>query len=193
MVETAVNSENIVTGQTKEMTLVKNHAENPENSTMNLILHSNLFNFLIVILFIVWVIKKANLAELIAKKQAEIAELIKNALEEKKIKQNHLLVTKTKVSNVKQEVLNIIDEGEQVANNISESILEDAEKQSEDMHKKAVVSVNNQKQIVSSDVRVKISNAAFYIAEEHIKQAIDERLQKKYIDEFINDLDAIQN
>jgi len=192
MVETAVNSENIITGQTKEMTLVKNHAENPENSTMNLILHSNLFNFLIVILFIVWVIKKANLAELIAKKQAEIAELIKNALEEKKIKQNHLLVTKTKVSNVKQEVLNIIDEGEQVANNISESILEDAEKQSEDMHKKAVVSVNNQKQMVSSDVRVKISNAAFYIAEEHIKQAIDERLQKKYIDEFINNLDAIQ-
>lgn len=192
MAETALNSKHILS-QTKEMTLVKSPAENPENSTINIILHSNLLNFVIVIIFLIWVIRKVDLAGLIAKKQVEIAELIKNAVEEKKIKQNHLLVTKTKVSNVKQEVLKIIDEGEQVANNLSEIIMDDAEKQAADMHKKAVISVGNEKQMVSSEVRAKITGAAFYIAEEHIKQAIDERLHKKYIDEFINNLDAVQN
>lgn len=160
---------------------------------MNIILHSNLLNFIIVIILLIWAARKANLSAIIAKKQSEIAELIKNAVDEKKIKQNHLLVTKTKVSNVKQEVLKIIDEGEQVANNISESILDDGEKQAEDMHKKAVISVNNQKQMVSGEIRAKITGAAFYIAEEHIKQAIDERLHRKYIDEFLENMDKIPN
>ena len=192
MAETALNSKHIL-NQTKEMTLVENNAETHENSAINIILHSNLLNFVIVIIFLIWVIRKADLASLIAKKQFEIAELIKNAVEEKKIKQNHLSVTKNKVSNVKQEVLKIIDEGEQVANNLSESIMDDAEKLAADMHKKAVISVGNEKQMVSREVRAKITGAAFYIAEEHIKQAIDERLHKKYIDEFINNLDAVQN
>ena len=193
MAETALHTKNITAGHTKEMTLVKNHAEVSEESAINIILHSNLLNFIIVIIFLIWVIRKVNLSDLIAKKQAEIAEMIKNAIEEKNIKQNQLLVTKTKVSNVKQEVLKIIDEGEQVANNLSDSIMEDAEKQAEDMHKKAVMSVNNEKQVVTCEVRAKITGAAFYIAEEDIKQAIDERLHRKYIDEFINDLDTIQS
>ena len=107
MAETALNSKHIQ-NQTKEMTLVKNHAEASDESAINIILHSNLLNFIIVIIFLIWVIRKANLSELIAKKQAEIAEMIKNAIEEKNIKQNQLLITKTKVSNVKQEALKII-------------------------------------------------------------------------------------
>jgi F0F1-type ATP synthase membrane subunit b/b' len=162
-------------------------------SEINIILNSNLLNFIIVIVFLIWVIRKANLSTLITQKQNEIVESIKNAEDEKKIKQNHLLVTKTKVSNVKQEVLKIIDEGEQVASNISESILDDADKQSEDMNKKAAASIKNEKQVVSGEVMTKIMGAAFYISEEHIKQAIDERLHRKYIDEFINNLDSIHN
>ena len=162
-------------------------------NTLNIILHSNLLNFIIVIIFLVWVIRKVDLAALIAKKQADIAEMIKNADDEKQIKQNHLAVTQNKVSNVKQEMLKIIDDGEQVANNLSDSILDDAEKQAADMHKKAVISVANQKQVVTGEVMAKITDAAFFIAEEHIKQAIDERLHRKYIDEFINNLDAIHS
>jgi len=192
MAETAHNFKHSQ-NQTKEMTLVKNHAEIPENNAMNIVLHSNLLNFIIVIVFLVWVIRKVDLASLIAKKQTEIAELIKNAVDEKKIKQNQLLVTKTKVSNVKQEMLKIIDEGEQVADNLSDSIMNDAEKQAEDMRKKAVMNLSNEKQVVSGEVKTKITGAAFYIAEKHIKQAIDERLHKKFIDEFINNLDTAQN
>lgn len=192
MAETALNLK-YSPSQTKEITLVKNSTDVSENNAMNIILHSNVLNFVIVVIFIVWVIKKAKISELLAKKQQEIAELIKNAAEEKKIKQNQLLVTKTKVSNVEQEVLKIVDEGEQIAGNLSESIISDAKKQAEDMHNKAVISVGNEKQLVSRDVIEKITGAAFFIAEEHIKNSIDDRLHKKYINEFINDLDAVQN
>ena len=192
MAETALNLK-YSPSQTKEITLVKNSTDVSENNAMNIILHSNVLNFVIVVILIVWLIKKAKISELLAKKQQEIAELIKNAAEEKKIKQNQLLVTKTKVSNVEQEVLKIVDEGEQIAGNLSESIISDAKKQAEDMHNKAVISVGNEKQLVSRDVIEKITGAAFFIAEEHIKNSIDDRLHKKYINEFINDLDAVQN
>ena len=192
MAETALNLK-YSPSQTKEITLVKNSTDVSENNAMNIILHSNLLNFVIVVVLIVWVIKKAKISELLAKKQQEIAELIKNAAEEKKIKQNQLLVTKTKVSNVEQEVQKIVVEGEQIAGNLSESIISDAKKQAEDMHNKALISVGNEKQLVSRDVIEKITGAAFYIAEEHIKNSIDDRLHKKYIKEFIEDLDAVQN
>ena len=192
MAETALNLK-YSPSQTKEITLVKNSTDVSENNAMNIILHSNLLNFVIVVVLIVWVIKKAKISELLAKKQQEIAELIKNAAEEKKIKQNQLLFTKTKVSNVEQEVQKIVVEGEQIAGNLSESIISDAKKQAEDMHNKALISVGNEKQLVSRDVIEKITGAAFYIAEEHIKNSIDDRLHKKYIKEFIEDLDAVQN
>ncbi|MEI8388593.1 MAG: hypothetical protein WCG23_01785 [bacterium] len=192
MAETALNLK-YSPSQTKEITLVKNSTDVSENNAMNIILHSNVLNFVIVVILIVWLIKKAKISELLAKKQQEIAELIKNAAEEKKIKQNQLLVTKTKVSNVEQEVQKIVVEGEQIAGNLSESIISDAQKQAEDMHNKAVISVGNEKQLVSRDVIEKITGAAFFIAEEHIKNSIDDRLHKKYINEFIEDLDAVQN
>lgn len=160
---------------------------------INTILNSNVFNFAIVVAFVVWIIKKVDLASLIAKKCAEIAEIIKNAEEEKQIKLNHLEITRNKVSNLNQEVIKIATEGEQVAKKLSESILEDAQKQSEELHRKAVASVENEKQVVSGEVMTKITSAAFYIAEEHIKQAIDDRLHRKYIDEFIDGLDKIHN
>ncbi len=193
MAETAVNSKHFKYNQTQEMTLSKSNAEHNDYNAINVILHSNLLNFAIVIVFLIWLAKKADLSALIAKKQGKIIESISNAEDEKKIKQNHLHVVKNKISNVEQEVLKIIDEGEQVANNLSENILEDAEKQSKDMLHKAKLSINNEKQMVSGEVETKITTAAFYIAEKHIKQAIDERLHTKYINEFIDNLDKVEN
>lgn len=179
--------------KTQEMTLVHTRPEKESTGIMDTILYSNVVNFLIVVAFIVWAMKKANLAALLAQKQAEIAEMIKNAVDERQIKQNHLMVTKNKVANVEQETAKIIEEGRQVAENISESIREDAHKQAEDMHNKSAVSLENEKQLVSGEVMAKITGAAFYIAEEHIKKSIDERLHKKYIDDFINNLDVMHN
>ncbi len=155
---------------------------------MTYIFNSNVINFLIVFAFVVWLIKKVKLGEMIEKKCSEIAESIKNAEDEKKFKQNHLDATKIKVANVQQEITKIIDEGKQVANSLSFSIKKDTEEKSEDLHKKAVASLETEKQVISSEIMTQVANAAFYIAEEHIKQAIDDRLHRKYIDEFIENI-----
>jgi len=190
MAETAVNTQHII-DKTSEMTLAKSHEESPAPGPMDLVLQSNLLNFIIVLAILIWLIRKADVVSLIAKKQAEIAESIKNAEDEKKVKQNYLAVTKNKVSNVDEEVTKIINEGEQVARNLSGNISDEAAKQADELGKKAVINVENQKQIVSGEVITKITDAAFIVAEEHIKQSIDERLHAKFTEEFINDLDKM--
>lgn len=177
--------------QIQTATLVNKPVESPKISPIETILESNLFNFIIVLAVVIWLIKKTDVAGLIAKKRDEIIELIKNAENEKTVKQNNLNNTKIKVQNVSQEVKKISDEGEQVAKNLSENILDDAKKQAEDFQKKAESSVESQKQVVSNEIMTKITGAAFYIAEEHIKQSIDERLHRKYIEEFIDNLEKI--
>lgn len=161
-------------------------------SLIELILNSNVINFAMVAAFVVWIVKKADLSGLINKKRIEIIESINNAEEENKNKQNILSDTKIRVGNLEEEVLKITHEGEFVARNLSSNIIEGANKQAEDLHKKAEASVENQKQVIADAVMTKITNTAFYIAEEHIKQSIDERLHRKYINEFIDNLDKIK-
>lgn len=193
LLKTEKTENQVVNNPYKESTLVNKHSENVKAEISDTILGSNVINFIIVLIFIAWVIKKANLAALIVKKQNEIIELVKNAEDEKRIKRNHFNDTRIKVANVNQEVTKILSEGEQVSKNLAENIREDANKQSEDMQKKAAASLENDKLVVSSELTSIISGAAFNIAENHIKKAIDERLHKKYIEEFVNSLDEIHN
>jgi F0F1-type ATP synthase membrane subunit b/b' len=179
----------------QEVTLAQKH-EFPVSHDfhpLQVILGSNLFNFIIVLAVVIWLIKKANLSAAIVKIKNDIIEIINNIENERAVKRNHLVNIKMKVQNVNQEVQKIINEGEQVAKSLSENIITDANKQAEEVVKKAETSVENQKQVVSNEIMTKVTGAAFYVAEEHIKQAIDDRLHRKYIEEFIDNLDKIGN
>jgi len=167
--------------------------EHSSGGGLEYIFDSNVINFILVIVFLVWLVKKVDLNAILAKKQTEIADAINNAETEKKNKLTELSITMGKVSNLKQETQKIVDESQKVAESLKESIMEDAGKQAEDLHKKALVSVESQKQQASNDITSKITKAAFIIAEEHIKQAIDDRLHRKYIDEFIDNVETAHN
>ncbi len=174
---------------TQETILVD--TEHVSISPIDTIFHSNLLNFILVIVFLVWLIRKTNLFSFITKRQTQIIDSIKNIEEEKKIRLNYLETTELNVANSKQEVMKIIDEGDQVASSLSERIVEEAEIESSDMSKKATNSIKTERAMASNQIVSKISNAAFYIAEEHIKQAVNTNLHQKYIDEFITNLDEM--
>ena len=46
--------------------------------------------------------------------------------------------------------------------------------------------------MASNRVVEEVTNAAFIIAEQHIKEAVDDRLHQKYINEFIENLDNVK-
>ncbi|HSA07394.1 MAG TPA: hypothetical protein P5556_09465 [Candidatus Gastranaerophilales bacterium] len=168
----------------------------PEHSQdvniIDTIMFSNVINVIIVIALIIWLMRKFNLLAILAKRRDEVLEIIKNFNQDRMVKQHQLEQTKNKVKNINQEVLKIMDEGEHVAESLSERIIMDAEEEASYMHKKAHSMIETERKMASNLVMQDVTNAAFKIAEIHIKEAIDERLQQKYINEFIDNLDRLK-
>ena len=177
---------------TTEIVKFTPHEHSEINHAFNMVLDSNLINFLIVIAVVIWLFKKFNVYSLIIKKRDEILEIIKNLEKERKEKKNYLEQTKEKVKNVYQEVIKMIDEGEHVSESISERIIKDAEQQASEMMGKAHSLVESERNMASNRVMREVTNAAFIIAEQHIKEAIDDRLHQKYINEFIDNMENIK-
>jgi len=180
-----------------ENTYAETHqAQRPEgiiNAEMyDTIMFSNVINVLIVIAFFVWLFRKYHLLSFLQKKRDEILETLHNLEEEKRIKQNQLEQTRTKVKNVNQDMTKIIDEGEHVAKTLSEQVIMDAETEAAEMQQKAHALIETERQKVSNQLINEVTGAAFIIAEQHIKEAIDERLHQKYINEFIDNLDNVK-
>lgn len=157
-----------------------------------LIYHSNVLNFILVIVFLVWIARKTHIFSAITEKQNAINKKLTNAENEKKRAELELNDTKKLVANLDQEEKKIIKEAKEIASSLSDRINIETNIESEEIHKKAQKIIETEKIMASSEVMQDVSRAAFIIAEEHIKQAIDDRLHKKYIDEFIDDLDNLK-
>ncbi len=162
------------------------------NKIIDRIMFSNVIDCLIVVAILIWLVKKFNLKSFITKKSDEILETIKNLEQEKKEKKNYLEQTTEKVKNVSQEVAKMVDEGEHVAESISERIIKDAEHEASELMVKTHSLIESERNRASNRVMLKVTNAAFIIAEQHIKEAIDEKLQQKYINEFIENIENLK-
>lgn len=153
------------------------------------ILGSNVINFVIEIAIIIWLLKLANISGIISNIRNKTVEAIQNAEKEKQNRIEQLAKVQKRVENSDQESQKIIEEAKEVANKLSESIMTGAGKQSEHIINQAHAEAETQKQSITTEVASKITAAAFVIAKEHINKAIDQRMHKKYIDEFIDSLD----
>ncbi|NLF82908.1 MAG: ATP synthase F0 subunit B, partial [Candidatus Gastranaerophilales bacterium] len=156
------------------------------------ILFSNVINVLIVILFLTWLVRRFNLLAFLGNRRNEILETIHNVKEERRIKENVLEKTKLNVKNSDKEVEKIQEEGKEVAETLSRRILRNAELEADDMQKKAQLSIENESRMAKNHIMRTITNSAFAVAEQHIKDTIDEYRHRKYIDDFINKLDNLK-
>lgn len=181
-----INTEQCVNTETAQIT----HGEAP--GVMDTILFSNIINVLFVVILFIWLFRKFNLLSFIGKRRNEILETIKNLEEEKEIKQRQLEQVKTKIKNVDQETAKMIKESEQVAKSISERIINEAKEEAADLNKKAHSLIETEGKVAQNQLTNEVTTAAFAIAEDHIKEAIDENMQYKYINEFIDNLDSIK-
>lgn len=139
-------------------------------------------------MFFIWLFRKYNLLSLFYKKRVEIVETIKTLEQERKLKEHQLELIQAKVQHVSEEVLKLVDDGEQIAEGISVRIVEEAGKEAANMQKKAHLTIDNERKVATNEVIQDVTSAAFSLAEEKITQSVDERMHKKYIDNFIDNL-----
>jgi ATP synthase F0 subunit b len=159
------------------------------NHILEIIYSSNIINFLLVVAFLVWLTKKYHLLSAITDKQDIIAKTVHNAEEDKAKAEKDLQESHDRIKNLGDETQKITEEAKGIADSLAERIRVEAQLNATDIHKKADRAIEVEKEMASNEVLQDISRAAYNIAEKHVKQAIDTRLHKKYIDEFIDNLD----
>ena len=152
----------------------------------------NIFNFLVVIAFFIWLLFfKLDVVGLLEKKSQETQATIKDA-EDKKISAiKHYNDTKEALKNVDNDVKDIVNNAKEVAKNIEESSKSKLNSELENLETRTKVLEKNQTNKVKEEISQTVANAAVAISEEYIKNSLDEQTHKELIYNFINDLENV--
>ncbi|MDD3013405.1 MAG: hypothetical protein PHC34_06845 [Candidatus Gastranaerophilales bacterium] len=165
------------------------------NSLMTLwekLYEANVINTIFVLIFLYWICKKVNIFAGLEDKLQNIKLRIMNAEEDKSRSEQELETTKKQVANSDTVVRKIEKEAKEVADSLSKNIINEASMESENLEKNSERIIKGEEEMASLHLTNSVTKAAFNIAEEHVKQAIDDRLHKKYINEFIDGLDNLK-
>ena len=157
------------------------------------IFHSNIINFIIVLIFFIWLLFfKLDVIAFFGKKSQETIDTIRNSENKKKDAINHLEETKSSLKNVDSDVKKIVNDAKKIAKTIEEK--------AEIKLKDELVNLENRSKLLEAgyvskakeEISRKISTAAVAVSEEYIKNSLDENTHKELIYNFINDLDNMK-
>lgn len=159
----------------------------------NKILTSNLFNFVLMLVFLGWIIKKCDIAGALEKGRKSIEERITLSDKKREDALKDLYDTQAEGVNVDKEIFDTLEKAEQNAVIVGEKLIEDARKQSASFGK------NTQKTIDTAieNLRINLTNEtaqkAVELAKQHVKkQLADNReLHIRYINESIDALKGV--
>lgn len=157
-------------------------------------LKSNLFNFILMLMFLGWVIKKFNIADVLEQGRKRIENNILNAKFEKESSEKELVKTKAETKNVENEAKNIIKHSEENAVLVGENLIETAEKQSEAYSVTAQKTINDTIKNLRKNITNETAQKAIIVAKDHIEKLLeqDKELHHKYITESIEALKGVE-
>lgn len=156
----------------------------------NKILTSNLFNFVLMLVFLGWIIDKFNLADILEKNRQKIEDRINLAKSEKESAINTLFETQEYSKEVEREAGEIISKSEHNAVLVGEKLLDDAIKQKElfssSVEKTISSNIETTRLNLINDIADKVIEKSRTYIENRLKE--DRSLHMKYITESIDAL-----
>lgn len=159
----------------------------------NKILTSNLFNFVLMIVFLGWIIDKMNLAQKLEDGRKSIEDKILNARLNKENAAKVLFETQEKTAEVDKEVFETMEKAEKNAVIVGEKIIQDAEKQSAEYSKNLKATIDSNIEKLKLNLTAKTAQQAIDMAKNHIVKQLDGNrdLHIRYINESIDALKGI--
>lgn len=159
----------------------------------NKILTSNMFNFVLMLVFLGWIIKKFKIAELLEAGRKSIEDKIITAKQEKETAIKTLYETQEQGINIQKEALEIIDKAAKNAVIVGEKLVEDAKQQSETFAKSTQKAIDTNIEKLRSNITNETAQAAINKAKNHIENLLkeDRSLHIKYINESIDELKKV--
>lgn len=156
------------------------------------ILHSNIINLAAVAAILVWIVKKFNLVDAVTKKIDEIKTMIQTAEKQREKAIEELKSAKNRVKNIESERKEITSEAQKTADLFKEKIEVETLQSLKDIEKNTEKFLDAEQKMMKESMSTEVAKEALEIAKTHIKQAINNDMQKKYINDFIDSLDGIK-
>lgn len=160
---------------------------------LHLLLQSNIFNFILVVSIIVYLVRKFNLKQKIEKLSNEIKSYVDESENEKLDAEKELKNINDKIAKLPSEIDNINRSADNSVKSLSEKIRIETESQKQDILNNAERLLNLEtKKFKSKLVGILSEKSVELVQQNTINQLNSNRdLHKKYIDNAISELDRI--
>ncbi|MCD8377277.1 MAG: hypothetical protein LUB59_00650 [Candidatus Gastranaerophilales bacterium] len=160
----------------------------------NNILQSNLFNFVVMLFVLGWIIKKFDIADKIEQGRRNIEDKIILSKLSKENALTSLYEVQSETKEVDDEVFNILEKSDKNAIVVGERLIEDAHKQAEEFNKAVQKTIDGNIKALRLKLSDRTAKAALMIAKKHIQSELDKdkSLHIKFINESIEALNGVE-
>lgn len=163
------------------------------NIVLDYIARTNLFNFVIFLSIIIFLVKKVQVGTKLEVMQTSINEQIDTSKTVKEESATKLRGIKKSLKNIEKEITSIIDTSETNAKLVGEKILQEAEKTALVIKENTEKAIENSQILLKNELLKKASLASIEVAKNHIIQELisNNELHDKLIDESIEALEGV--
>ncbi|MDR1327341.1 MAG: hypothetical protein LBJ74_02920 [Heliobacteriaceae bacterium] len=157
------------------------------------IVKSNAFNFLIMILFFVWIDSKVHFAALLNNFKNKVIENIEKSKAEKSTAHSELKSAKKAVENLDNEIKAQIETAHGHAQTLSEKILDETREKVEQITAGIQKAVESEEKTISGKIIAKAVQECVGLAQNNIITLLEQnpQLHEKYINESIDSLEVL--
>lgn len=158
------------------------------------ILESNLFNFVLMLVLLNWILQKTNMSDKLEQGRKSIEDKINNSRIAKENAIKELFELQEKSKEVAKETHEILEKSNANAVMVGKKIIEDAQKQACEFGKNLDKIVESNQKAVQNNLREETAQTAVKVAQDYIedKLANDRTLHIKFINESIDALNGVE-
>ena len=159
----------------------------------NLIVESNTFNFIVLLLIFAVLFKKLNVSGAVEKIKQDIINAIDNAKAERENAKNKLMEAQKSIEQIEEDIKQRLEEASSKGDGIAKQILANTEEQVKLIENNIARVINAEEKTLSAQMTKKTLNASIELAKQHIKNILEnnEELHNKFIDESIENIDRV--
>ncbi len=160
----------------------------------NFIVHSNTFNFIVMVLLLVWIVKKFNIKNALEVMKNNIIDSIEKSKQEKESASKTLNEAKDAVKNLDSEINARITQAEEQGKNLAKQILTETDKKVKQIENNIERVVEAEEKTISSKLTSKTVKASVELSKNHIINLLktNPKLHEKFINESIEEIDRIK-
>ena len=158
------------------------------------ILRTNLINFIIFAGIIIYLYKKMNISDCLDKCKDNVKENVEASETAKKQSEKNLSEIEDKVSNLENEISEIIEKSADNAKLVGNQIIVDANKTVENIKDNSRKLIENKTALMKNDILRRASMASVEVAKNHIINELNNNydLHEKLIDESLQALENVE-